>query len=168
MKNFIIALLIALNVMPSTNLASTPKIENTAVFYECDPYSCEILKFENTILFKYYTLSGHEREIEKPLEYVIEHDKPIDNISIDRIKCVIVNDDYITFKSDDNTVFWCLTVSECDGIAEIDKYYDIYYFDNHTEKETYICGICTPETIALQECECYVYDDIFLSLEIVE
>ena len=63
---------------------------------------------------------------------------------------------YYQFKSNDNTVWWCLTASEIGFKPIIGKQYTLIYFNNDTTD----CKACD----AIYECECEVYDDIFLGV----
>lgn len=63
------------------------------------------------------------------------------------------------FKSNDNTVWWALTAEEIGFIPVEDTEYTLFYDDNGTTIENKNCG-CKPEW----ECECEVYDDIFLGI----
>jgi len=66
---------------------------------------------------------------------------------------------YYQFKSNDDTVWWALTVEDIGFIPEENTEYTLIYFDNDTTVENKNCD-CKPEW----ECECEVYDDIFLGI----
>lgn len=63
------------------------------------------------------------------------------------------------FKSYDGEVWWCLEVNEIGFIPTMDKKYTLLYYDNGTTKGSKPC-YCLPEW----DCECEVYDDIFLGI----
>ena len=60
------------------------------------------------------------------------------------------------FKSDDNTVWWALTSEELGFVPEENKRYTLVYHNNDTTD----CTECPKEF----ECECEVYDDVFLAM----
>ena len=60
------------------------------------------------------------------------------------------------FKSYDNTVWWALTTEDIGFVPEANKTYVLMYYDNGTTD----CTECAEEL----ECECEVYDDIFLKV----
>lgn len=64
---------------------------------------------------------------------------------------------YYQFKSNDNTVCWTLTREDIGFVPEENIEYTLIYFDNDTTEENKNCG-CE------QECECQIYDDIFLGV----
>lgn len=66
---------------------------------------------------------------------------------------------YYQFKSNDNSVWWVLTESEIGFRPSTEKEYILLYCDNGTTAENKDCG-CLPEW----DCECEVYDDIFLGI----
>lgn len=70
---------------------------------------------------------------------------------------------YFQFKSNDNSVWWVLTAEEIGSIPSYEKEYNLIYFDNGTTAENKNCD-CLPEW----ECECEVYDDLFLGITEVE
>ena len=63
---------------------------------------------------------------------------------------------YYQFKSFDNKVWWCLTAEEIGFIPTSNKSYNLMYYDNGTTD----CLECDTK----YDCECEVYDDIFLSV----
>lgn len=67
---------------------------------------------------------------------------------------------FYQFKSDDDTVWWFLNATEIGHIPNNTDKYILYYTDNGTTEESQVCD-CLPEW----ECECYLYDDIFLHIE---
>lgn len=71
-----------------------------------------------------------------------------------------MKDTYYQFKSDDGKVWWVLSTKEIGFIPDTEKNFILYYSDNGTVKGMTVCD-CPPEA----ECECYLYDDIFLGLE---
>ena len=60
------------------------------------------------------------------------------------------------FKSYDNTVWWAITVEEIGFTPTANKLYTLVYYDNGTTD----CYECPEE----YNCECEVYDDIFLGI----
>lgn len=66
---------------------------------------------------------------------------------------------YYQFKSNDNTVWWVLTPEEIGSIPSYEKEYNLIYFDNGTDENNKPCD-CPKEW----QCECEVYDDIFLAV----
>lgn len=64
------------------------------------------------------------------------------------------------FYSDNNKVWWVLTESEIGCVPNMGDKYMLYYTDNATTEKTRFCN-CMPE----QNCECYLYDDIFFHIE---
>ena len=63
---------------------------------------------------------------------------------------------YYQFKSYDDTVWWALTAEEMDLTPEANKTYTLVYYNNNTTE----CLECAEEF----DCECEVYDDIFLTI----
>lgn len=63
------------------------------------------------------------------------------------------------FRSFDNSVWWLLSEAEIGFIPNNSKTYVLMYCDNGTTAENKTCG-CPAE----YECECEVYDDIFLGI----
>lgn len=63
------------------------------------------------------------------------------------------------FRSDDDTVWWCLTEEELGFIPEYGTKYSLTYNNNGTTAENKPCD-CIPEW----ECECEVYDDEFICM----
>lgn len=66
---------------------------------------------------------------------------------------------YYQFKSNDDLVWWALTEKEIGFIPSMEKDYILKYDNNGTTAEEKPCD-CLPEW----ECECEVYDDIFLGI----
>lgn len=66
---------------------------------------------------------------------------------------------YYQFKSHDDTVWWALTESEIEFIPSLQKDYALLYCNNGTTKENKPCN-CVAEL----ECECEVYDDVFIEI----
>ena len=64
---------------------------------------------------------------------------------------------YYQFKSYDNTVGWVLSESEIGFEPSADKEYALLYCNNGTTKENKFCD-------CIQECECDVYDDVFIEI----
>lgn len=60
------------------------------------------------------------------------------------------------FKSYDDTVWWVLTAEEIGFVPEVNKSYTLVYYNNGTTD----CTECPEEF----DCECEVYDDIFLAV----
>ena len=67
---------------------------------------------------------------------------------------------YYQFKSNDNEVWWVLTESEIGFIPSENTEYVLVYDNNGTTKANKPCD-CAPEL----DCECEVYDDVFLGVE---
>lgn len=63
---------------------------------------------------------------------------------------------YYQFKSYDDAVWWSLTAEEINFIPITNKPYKLIYYNNNTVD----CFECA----SFYECECEVYDDIFLML----
>lgn len=61
------------------------------------------------------------------------------------------------FKSDDNMVWWFLTTEEIGHTPNLSDKYTIYFSQNGTKE----CD-CPPE----YDCDCFLYDDIFFSVEL--
>ena len=66
---------------------------------------------------------------------------------------------YYQFKSYDDTVWWSLTEDEIGFAPTEDKEYTLLYCNNGTTKENKSCE-CIPEW----DCECEVYDDVFIEV----
>jgi hypothetical protein len=66
---------------------------------------------------------------------------------------------YYQFKSNDDCVWWALTEAEIGFKPSTEKEYILLYSTNGTTAEEKPCD-CLPEW----ECECEVYDDIFLGI----
>ena len=64
--------------------------------------------------------------------------------------------DWYQFKSYDNKVWWYLSVNDIGFVPEKNKTYKLIYYNNQTTD----CFDCHPK----YECECEVYDDIFLTI----
>ena len=64
--------------------------------------------------------------------------------------------EYHHFKSHDDTVWWALTAEEIGFTPEANKTYTLLYDNNGTTD----CTECAEEL----ECECEVYDDIFIKV----
>ena len=69
-------------------------------------------------------------------------------------------DVYYQFKSNDNAVWWALTEKEIGFIPDESTEYVLTYDDNGTTSDNKPCD-CLPEW----ECECEVYDDVFLGIK---
>lgn len=67
------------------------------------------------------------------------------------------------FKSNDNSVWWLLTAEEIGSIPSFEKEYNLIFYDNGTTAANKTCD-CPEEW----ECECELYDDMFLSIAEVE
>ena len=67
---------------------------------------------------------------------------------------------YYQFKAYDDTIWWVLTPEEIGFTPEADKTYVLTYCDNGTTD----CTECAKEL----DCECEVYDDIFLAVKEVK
>ena len=68
---------------------------------------------------------------------------------------------YYQFESTDGQVIWALTVEEIGFIPLENREYILTYDNNGTTKANKPCD-CPPE----YECECEVYDDIFLGVKV--
>ena len=66
---------------------------------------------------------------------------------------------YYQFKSYDDTVWWALSENELGFKPLANKEYVLLYCNNGTTKESKPCD-CIPEW----ECECEVYDDVFIEI----
>ena len=64
------------------------------------------------------------------------------------------------FRSDDNEVWWLLSAEEIGHIPNFEDKYILYFCDNGTTKYNKVCN-CNPEW----DCECYLYDDIFVCIK---
>ncbi len=64
--------------------------------------------------------------------------------------------DWYQFKSYDNTVWWALTTDDIGFVPDSNKTYTLLYHDNGTTD----CTECDEK----YECECEVYDDVFLAI----
>lgn len=64
------------------------------------------------------------------------------------------SDTYYQFKSNDNEVWWALTAEEIGFIPNANEEYTLTYDNNGTTK---VCD-CS-------DCECEVYDDIFIGIK---
>ena len=64
--------------------------------------------------------------------------------------------DWYQFKSYDDKVWWLLSIKDIGFIPEENKTYKLIYYNNQTTD----CFECHPK----YECECEVYDDIFLTI----
>lgn len=69
---------------------------------------------------------------------------------------VMEGNEYYQFKSYDDAEWWSLTAEEIGFVPEVNKPYTLLYHNNNTTE----CLECAEEL----ECECEVYDDIFLAL----
>ena len=69
-------------------------------------------------------------------------------------------DTYYQFRSNDNEVWWLLTASEIGFIPDTTTEYTLTYNNNGTTKYNKSCD-CLEEW----DCECEVYDDVFISLK---
>ena len=66
---------------------------------------------------------------------------------------------YYQFKSYDDEIWWVLTKDDIGFTPELNKGYVLVFCDNGTTKENKSCD-CIPEW----ECECEVYDDVFVEI----
>lgn len=73
---------------------------------------------------------------------------------------LIDDDGWFQFKSYDDMIWWALTSEEMGFAPEVGKTYMLLYYDNGTTD----CTECAEEF----ECECEVYDDIFLAINEME
>lgn len=71
-----------------------------------------------------------------------------------------VKDRYYQFKSDDDSVWWCLSAKELGFTPDTNSKYEIYFSENSTTKFNPPCD-CPEE----YDCECYLYDDLFFHIE---
>lgn len=86
---------------------------------------------------------------------IADNDKIIASVAVGSFEWLDGNDWY-QFKSYDDTVWWVLTTEEIGFTPEANKTYTLLYYDNGTTS----CTECAEEF----ECECEVYDDIFLAI----
>ena len=68
-------------------------------------------------------------------------------------------DTYFQFRSDDNAVWWLLTADEIGHAPDCDTEYRLTFYDNSTTEPYTTCD-CTPD----MDCECYLYDDVFIGI----
>lgn len=66
---------------------------------------------------------------------------------------------YYQFRSYDNETWWALTEDDIGFVPSYDKEYTILYCANGTTKDNKPCD-CIPEW----ECECELYDDVFIAI----
>lgn len=71
----------------------------------------------------------------------------------------IEGETYYQFRSNDDSVWWLLTEKEL-GFIPTEESYLLTYSDKGTTKENKPCD-CDP----IYECECELYDDMFLEIE---
>ena len=69
-------------------------------------------------------------------------------------------DTYYEFRSNDGSVWWDLTEYQMGFIPKVNAEYTLTYNNNGTTKANKPCD-CDPEF----ECECEVYDDVFVGIE---
>lgn len=67
---------------------------------------------------------------------------------------------YYLFKANDDSVWWSLTEQQMGFVPSENEEYILTYDNSGTTKANKPCD-CAPEL----ECECEVYDDIFLSIK---
>lgn len=72
-------------------------------------------------------------------------------------------DTYYHFKANDNAVWWMFTEEELGFVPKGNAEYIVTYDDNGTTETNKPCD-CAPEL----ECECEVYDDIFIAIKEVK
>ncbi len=70
-----------------------------------------------------------------------------------------IEDTYYQFRSNDNTVWWLLTETDIGFVPDYNTEYTLTYDNSGTTKANKPCE-CGPEF----DCECEVYDDVFLSI----
>lgn len=87
---------------------------------------------------------------------VAEGNKIPVSVAVGRFEWLDGNDWY-QFKSYDDAVWWALTAEGIGFVPERNKTYVLMYYDNGTTD----CTECAEEF----ECECEVYDDIFLAIK---
>ena len=66
---------------------------------------------------------------------------------------------YYQFKSNDDAVWWALTEKEIGFKPVMEKEYALLYCNNGTTKQNKPCD-CIPDW----ECECELYDDVFIEI----
>lgn len=71
-------------------------------------------------------------------------------------------DTYYEFRSNDGSIWWDLTEYQMNFIPNENTEYILTYDNNGTTRENKPCD-CASEF----NCECEVYDDIFLSVEVI-
>lgn len=64
-----------------------------------------------------------------------------------------IEEKYYQFRSNDDEVYWLLTESEIGFVPKANEEYTLVYDNNGTTK-------CNCDV----ECECYLYDDIFVEI----
>lgn len=70
--------------------------------------------------------------------------------------CHVFLDGTYQFESEDGETRWVLSVGELGFVPDMCRKYTVYFSQNRTKNE-----LCSPEC----ECECCLYDDIFLSAQ---
>ena len=70
---------------------------------------------------------------------------------------------YYQFRSHDDSVWWLLTADEIGHAPDFNTEYRLTFYDNGTTKPHETCD-CTAD----MDCECYLYDDEFISIRIAE
>ena len=143
MMKFIMAILMMLNFVPQVSMpeVTIDRIEdnNIAVIEIC---------YQDTISMA-----------DVPTEEFNERVKEGTKISASATKGSfewLDGDDWYQFKSYDNTVWWALTTEDIGFVPEENKAYTLIYYDNGTTD-------CT-ECDEIDDCECEIYDDIFLAI----
>ena len=136
MLKIMLAILIGLNVTV-TPVATVDRIEGNYAVVEVgnEMVNIEVEDFNNPIT------EGNEI----PISMAIGSFNGIDE------------DNYYQFKSYDDAVWWALSTEDIGFTPEANKTYVLLYYDNGTTN----CTECAEEF----ECECEVYDDIFLRVE---
>ena len=98
--------------------------------------------------FNHNLFEGNQFEVSSTLGQFVSEFKDIDG------------DIYYQFRSYDDKVWWVNTAEEIGYSPEMFKPYEIMYYTNQTTD----CFDCEPR----YECECEVYDDIFLFVKEVK
>ena len=149
MKNIIIALLMACQITSGSAIVDRLKDNNFAVVEIA--YGNEVKTVDVPAELFNYEVKQSQR-----IDFQTIYGKFYNTIeAIHNGK----NETLYQFKSFDNSVYWLLSEAEIGFIPKNNKTYVLMYCDNGTTAENKTCG-CPAE----YECECELYDDIFLGI----
>lgn len=152
MKNIIIALLIALQITSGAEASAiVDRIED-------EIYAVVEVVYGREIKFIDIPMENFNREVKQSqkIDFQTVYGKFYNTIeAIHNGK----NETMYQFRSFDNSVWWLLSESEIGFVPNYNNTYVLMYCDNGTTAENKTCG-CPPEW----ECECELYDDIFLGI----